>query len=147
MIHKARFTLNFVTEGASLRELYEANKELFRNMDTVGEIDLDQWWKKEPFIDDRHEAGEWEIILDTETNQSKEGYIVPPVSLVAEALIQHYRKIGWKLYEKAYIETNTKDSNESKILFGICCGFNEFKLSRNNRDDKDNFIALARKIK
>ena len=84
--------LNIVTDGLSLKDVYESNKKLFRDLSTIGEADFDQWWKKESFINDKFEAGIWEVIIRNHIISDKEiseGYIIAPISLVAEVIIEH----------------------------------------------------------
>ena len=136
------------TTGLSLKELYEANKDLFWSKNP--------WWRNELFADVKPEAGNYEFVFDkktknkTFTDQKKmieRDFMVPHVAQVIEALINHYKKTGEKLLSDFYVRTNTLVSDGNRVIVGHFDS-DGLRVDRYWDDDRNDLVGLsaARKL-
>lgn len=113
--------MKFTLQGKSLLELKE-------EYGVGGSGFQSFWWKGEPFAQERSEAGEYEILLETpyftdltfeeQKKQVPKGYKIAHAAIIAEALLTHYKNTGEKLMSVWWGRTNVLGAHGSQVDVG-----------------------------
>lgn len=125
-----------------LREQYGTGSSGFYNND---------WWLNKPFVKEKAEPGEYEIVLDkkfvdlTYDEQVKKigkGFDVAHPAVIVEFILEHYKKTGERLLEDWWVRTNLRASDGSRVCLG---SFDAHGLYVYNYwdDDRHDFVGLS----
>lgn len=106
--------------GTSLFDIHTKYNDLFWSK-------KDSWWRNKSFAKEILPAGTYELSFDKDTvNKTfdeqikglEKGLNVPYVAIVAEAILEHFKKTGEKICEDWYVRTSSVDSGGDRVYVG-----------------------------
>lgn len=116
-------TITIDFPGGSLFDIHEQYKG-------VNGFYFQSWYETEAFALEKIPAGKWEVRLEpmpdsfnkTWEEQQKTLpdliYEVPPVAVLAFAIMEHWRNTGERAFESCYVRTSSLDSGGYRVLVG-----------------------------
>lgn len=145
-------TIKHTHSGKSLLELYKQF-----GVGSSGFYSKDPWWKDEAFAKEKLEPATYEIDVERkltgltfkeQENNLKKGSVILHPTVLAEAILTHFKTTGERVLEDWYQRTSVLDSDGVRVIVG---GFDAEGLDVHRWDGSgrsDNIgLASARKLK
>lgn len=111
------------------------------------------WYASEAFANEKIPAGKWEVSLevvkdsfsrtwDEQQRLIEEGFVVPPIAVLAYAMCKHFKDTGERTFTNHYARTSSLDSGGGRVHVGVFDA-GGLLVSDDWDSDRRSFVGLA----